>query len=164
MAQYDYADFNWCRLGIIMYGLKPDYAGSIPEGLRPALEWKSIIDMIKTLHPGETVGYGRTYTCDREMRVATVPAGYADGYLRALSNRGCVLIHGKRAPIVGTICMDQMMVDVTDIPEAQVDDEVVLLGKSGDLEYTADDMAHTIGTIGYEIICGISKRTERRYI
>ena len=155
---------GYCRLGIVMYGLKPDYTDRLPEGVTPALTWKSVISMVKEVHRGETIGYGRTYTCGRESRIATVQAGYADGYPRLLSNRGCVLVRGRRAPIVGNICMDQMMVDVTDIPDAQVDDEAVLLGRSRDLEYTADEMAHTIDTIGYEIICGISKRTERRYV
>ena len=165
MAECDDRElFDFCRLGIVMYGLRPNYAGRLPAGLRPALTWKSVISMIKDVHRGEAIGYGRTYTCEHDMRIATVQAGYADGYPRLLSNRGCVLIRGSRAPIVGNICMDQMMVDITDIPDVRVDDEVVLLGESGDLVYTADDMAHTIGTIGYEIVCGISKRTERRYV
>ena len=94
------------------------------------------------------------------MRLATIPTGYADGYDRRLSNRGTVLIHGCKAPVVGRVCMDQMMVDVTDIPDVGLGDEVLLLGK----EYTADDMAADIGTIGYEIVCGISARVPRRYI
>jgi len=150
---------NLARLGIVLYGLKPDYANSLPEGIQPALEWKSVISMIKTVHKGETIGYGRTFTADKELRIATIPTGYADGYNRALSNNGHVLIHGKKAPITGRICMDQFMADVTDIPEASAFDEVTLIGQG----YTADDMAHDIGTIGYEIVCDISPRVERRY-
>ena len=97
------------------------------------------------------------------MRVATIPTGYADGYNRLLSNKGFVLIHGKKAPILGNICMDQMMVDVTNIPEAEMATEVVLLGRSGNIEYTADDMAEAIGSIGYEVMCDISKRVQRYY-
>ena len=147
------------RLGIILYGLKPDYANRLPEGIRPALEWKSVVAMIKTIHKGETAGYGRTFTAERDMRIATIPTGYADGYSRALSNKGCVLINGKRAPVVGRICMDQFMADISEISGVKPQDEVTLLGQG----YTADDMAHTIGTIGYEIVCGISKRVEREY-
>lgn len=147
------------RLGIILYGLKPDYLNELPAGIKPVLTWKTVISMIKTVYPGETIGYGRSFEVKKEMRVATIPTGYADGYSRELSNKGFVIIHGKKAHIVGRICMDQFMVDVTDIPQAKNYDEVILIGE----EFTADDMAHLIGTIGYEVVCGISKRVERRY-
>lgn len=150
---------NLVRLGIIMYGLKPDYANKLPEGIKPCLEWKSVVSMIKKVYPGETVGYGRTYKAEKEMIVATIPTGYADGYNRFLSNKGRVLINGKVAPIVGRVCMDQMMVDVTDIPDVKFEDEVILLGEG----YTADDMAQDARTIGYEIVCDISKRVPRVY-
>lgn len=146
------------RLGIILYGLKPDYHNLLPAGIKPVLSWKSVISMIKEVHPGECIGYGRTFVADREMRVATIPTGYADGYRRELSNKGKVLINGCLAPIVGRICMDQMMVDVTGL-RVKCDDEVILIGE----RYTADDMAHDIGTIGYEVVCGISKRVPRLY-
>ncbi len=151
------------RLGIVMYGLKPDYANTLPEGIRPVLEWKSVISMVKPLHKGETVGYGRTFTAEHEMLLATVPTGYADGYDRLLSNRGYVLIDGHRAPVVGRVCMDQLTVDVTGL-DVEAGDEVVLLGQSGGETYTADDMAQQIGTIGYEIICGITHRVQRKYL
>lgn len=115
--------------------------------------------MLKTVYSGETIGYGRTFAVNREMMIATIPTGYADGYNRGLSNKGFVIIHGKKAPIVGRVCMDQFMVDVTDIPEANRYDEVVLLGEG----FNADDMADMLGTIGYEIICDIGKRVERIY-
>lgn len=152
------------RLGIMLYGLKPDYSNTLPEGIQPALTWKTCITCVKKLHIGESVGYGRTFVADHEMYLATIPTGYADGYDRHLSNCGHVIIHGKRAPIVGRICMDQLMADVTDIPEAAMGDVVILLGKSGDEEYNADDMAQQLGTIGYEVLCNISKRVQRFYI
>ena len=151
---------NLWRLGIVMYGLKPDISNVLPEGIRPALTWKSVISMIHTADEDTTVSYGRTFRTDRKLRIATIPTGYADGYNRMLSGRGVVLIHGKKAPILGRVCMDQMMVDVTEIPEARREDTVTLLGEG----YTADDMAETIGTIGYEIICAISKRVPKVYL
>lgn len=149
---------NLTRLGIVLYGLKPDESNVLPDGIRPVMTWKSVISMIKTIHPGETVGYGRTFIALRETVVATVPTGYADGYSRLLSGKGTVFIHGRPAPVIGRVCMDQMMIDVTGI-EVNFEDEVVLLG--GD--YTADDMAQDIGTIGYEVVCDIGKRVPRVY-
>ena len=150
---------NLARLGIVLYGLRPAYENVLPEGIRPILQWKSVIAMVKDVYPGETIGYGRTYEVRNPMRLATVPTGYADGYDRRLSNRGVVLIHGHRAPVVGRVCMDQLMIDVTGIPDVNMGDEVLLLGEA----YTADDMAADIGTIGYEIVCGISERVPRIY-
>ncbi len=147
------------RLGIVLYGLKPDYENTLPQGIRPAMQWKTVIAMLKTVPAGETIGYGRSYKTERDTVVATLPTGYGDGYHRRLSNLGHVLIHGKKAPIIGRVCMDQMMVDVTDIPEASFEDEVILLGDG----YTADDMAQSLGTIGYEIVCDITKRVTRVY-
>ena len=152
----------FARLGIILYGLKPDYMNVLPEGIKPAMEWKSVISMKKTVHPGETVGYGRTFCAGKEMTVATIPTGYADGYNRLLSNKGYVLINGKKAPVIGRICMDQFMADVTGI-DCSLYDEVVLLGRSGDEVLTADDMAQMTGTIGYEVLCDIGKRVQRVY-
>ena len=154
----------YVRLGIILYGLKPDYLNILPYGIKPAMEWKSVISMIKEVHPGETIGYGRTFVAKNDMKIATIPTGYADGYNRELSNKGYVLLHGQKAPIVGRICMDQFMIDVTNIKESIPYDEVVLLGRNGNLEINADDMAQIIGTIGYTVICDIGKRVERVYI
>ena len=128
------------------------------------MTWKSAISQVKTVHPGETIGYGRTYKVEKESRIATVTTGYADGLNRLLSNKGHVMIKGYKAPIVGRICMDQTLVDVTDIPDVKMGDKVVLIGKCGDLEFTADDMAEELGTIGYEIICNITKRVQRFYV
>ena len=151
------------RLGIVLYGLKPDVDNHLPNGVKPAMTWKSVVSMVKNVHPGETIGYGRTFMVKKEMKVATVTTGYADGLNRLLSNKGFVMINGYKAPIVGRICMDQTLVDVTEIPDVKMGTEVVIIGESGDLTYTADDMAQDLGTIGYEVICNITKRVQRYY-
>ena len=152
------------RLGIVLYGLKPDVANTLPKGIAPAMTWKSVVSQVKTVHPGETLGYGRTFHIEKESRIATVTTGYADGLNRLLSNRGHVMIRGSKAPIVGRICMDQTLVDVSHIPGVQMGDRVVLIGRSGDIVYTADDMATELDTIGYEILCNITKRVQRFYV
>ena len=148
------------RLGILLYGLHPDRDIPLPLGARPALTWKSVVAALETIEAGETVGYGRTFRAEGKRRIATIPTGYADGYPRLLSGKGKVMIRGKFAPVVGRVCMDQMMVDVTDIPDCALSDEVTLLGDG----YTADDMAEDVGTIGYEIVCGIGNRVTRVYL
>ena len=145
----------------MLYGLKPDIANTLPDGIKPVLSWKSVVSCVNTVHSGESIGYGRSYVAQKEMRVATIPTGYADGYSRHLSNKGYVLIRGRKASIVGRVCMDQMVVDVSNIPDVAMEDEVVLIGESGDEILTADDLASIAGTIGYEIVCAISKRVER---
>ena len=155
---------NIVRLGIMLYGLKPDTGCVLPQGIAPALTWKSAISMVKDVHAGETIGYGRSFTVAKDSKIATVTTGYADGLNRNLSNRGFVLINGQKAPIVGKICMDQTLVDVTNIPNVKMGDKVIILGKSGDIEYTADDMANDTGTIGYEVVCDINKRVQRFYV
>lgn len=150
---------NLARVGIALYGLQPNGANPLPISISPVLAWKSTIYMLKTLKPGEYVGYGLSYKAEKEIKVATVSTGYADGYNRLLSNKGKVLVRGKFAPIIGKICMDQFMIDVTDIPNVKLYDEVTLIGE----KYTAEDMALDLGTIGYEVICNISKRVERIY-
>ena len=149
------------RLGIVLYGLKPDASNTLPEGIRPVLSWKCRVAMVKEIAAGDTVGYGRTWTAPEKRRIATLTVGYADGYSRLLSNRGWVLLHGRHAPIVGRVCMDQTMVDVTDIPDTRMGDTAILLGSSGTETLTADDMAALTGTIGYEIVCDISERVPR---
>lgn len=151
------------RLGIVLYGLKPDESNHLPETRAPAMTWKSVVSMVKTVYPGETIGYGRSYKVERESRIATVTTGYADGLNRLLSNKGFMMFEGKKLPIVGRICMDQTLLDVTDIPEIEMGSVVTILGKSGELEYTADQMASDLGTIGYEVICNITKRVQRFY-
>lgn len=148
---------NFCRPGIVLYGLTATGAAAAEEELIPVMTFKSVVSMVKTLHKGDTVSYGRTFTVDGPTKVATVTAGYGDGYPRALSNKGEVIIHGKRAKIIGRVCMDQFMVDVSDIADVKRGDEVVLFGKN----LTATEVADICGTINYEIICGISKRVPR---
>lgn len=151
------------RAGIILYGLHPDMSLPIPDGLEPVMEVKAVISQVKTSQPGDCISYGRTFTVDHEMRIATVTVGYADGYSRLLSGKGEILVHGKRCKIVGRVCMDQLMIDVSDVPEAKSGDIVTLIGRDGDDIITADELASVYGTIGYEVVCGISKRVPRIY-
>lgn len=152
------------RCGIMLYGLKPDKNITMPEGIRPALTWKSVVSMVKDVLPGETIGYGRSFKVAKPMRIATVTTGYADGFNRHLSEGGFVLIKGQKAPIVGRICMDQTLADVSHIKDVKMGDRVVLLGTQEGVTYTANDMAEQLGTIGYEVICNISKRVQRYYL
>ena len=152
------------RAGIIMYGLKPNAALDVPLSLEPVLSFRSRISHIKTVEPGTCISYGRTYIAETERRIATVTIGYADGYSRALSNKGEVLVGGVRCPITGRVCMDQMMIDVTNVPEAEIGAVVTLIGTDGSETITADDVAGICGTIGYEIVCGISKRVPRMFL
>ncbi len=157
------AQFDMVRGGIAMYGCHP--AGHKVEGidLHPVLSWHTYITHIKTIPAGEGVSYGLKFVTPCDMRVGTVAVGYGDGYKRCLSGIVDVLIRGKRARQIGTICMDQMMIDLTDVPEAEVGDDVVLLGAQGDEEITADELADKAGTISYEILLSISERVPRIY-
>jgi alanine racemase len=152
------------RAGIILYGLHPDVSLDIPEGLEPLMELKAVISHVKTVNIGDSISYGRTFVADHEMKIATVTIGYADGYSRLLSSKGEILVHGKRCKIVGRVCMDQLMIDVSDVPEAKSGDIVTLIGEEKGDRITADDLAQIYGTIGYEVVCGISKRVPRIYI
>ena len=152
------------RAGIILYGLHPDVSLDIPEGLEPLMELKAVISHVKTVNVGDCISYGRTFVADHEMRIATVTIGYADGYSRLLSSKGKMLVHGKRCKIVGRVCMDQLMIDVSDVPEAKSGDIVILIGEENGDRITADDLAQIYGTSGYEVVCGISKRVPRIYI
>ncbi len=148
--------YDACRPGIILYGLNPSNEVTL-QGLKPVMTLKSVISMVKWINADEVVSYGRTFKAKGKIKVATVTAGYGDGYPRALSNKGQVIVGGKRANIIGRICMDQFMIDVTDIPNVSVSDEVILFGE----ELTADEVAEKCSTIGYEIVCGINKRVPR---
>ena len=153
------------RAGIILYGYYPsDEVNKKNLDLKPALTLKTKVCHVKELEEGMYVSYGRTYKTEKKTIIATLPIGYADGYSRALSNNGKVIINGHFANIVGRVCMDQCMVDVTDIPNVKVSDEVILLGEQGDLKYNADDMAKDLGTINYEVLCMIKQRIPRVYI
>lgn len=157
-------NYNMVRSGIITYGLYPsDEVDKSKLLLEPSLELISHVVYVKTIKKGDTVSYGRTFTANKDMKIATIPVGYADGYPRLLSNKGRVIINGKYAPIVGRICMDQFMVDVTDIENVNESDVVTLIGKQGDCFISADEVAALSQTINYEIICGIGKRVPRIY-
>lgn len=161
----DYPEFqlDMCRPGVILYGMMPSSKVQKQLDLQRVMRLKSVVSLIKVIPAGTPVSYGCTYRTERETKVATVPIGYADGYPRMLSGKVDVLIRGKRAHSIGRICMDQMMVDVTDIPDVQEEDIVTLIGADGGETVTADEMAELIGTINYEITCDISKRVPRIY-
>ena len=155
---------NMVRAGITLYGLWPsDEVSRDRIELRPVMSMKSQISFIKTLEKGRSISYGGTYVTDRSQRIATIPVGYADGYARGLSNKGYVLIHGKKAPICGRVCMDQFMVDVTDIPEAVEGDAVTLLGRDGDAQITMEELGELSGRFNYEFACLITPRVPRIY-
>lgn len=151
------------RAGIIMYGLCPNYPLPIPEGFKPVMSLKAVVSHVKTIKKGDCISYGRTFVADHEMKIATVTIGYADGYSRLLSSKADVLLNGKRCRITGRICMDQLMIDVTD-NDAKEGDIVTLIGTDGNETITADELASLYNTIGYEVVCGISKRVPRVYI
>ena len=156
--------YELVRSGIVTYGLYPSDEVN-PELLRlkPALQWFSRVSHVKELPAGREISYGGTYVTEKTTRVATVPVGYADGYRRSLSGKFHVLIHGKPAPILGRICMDQMMVDVTDIENLQVGDRVTLVGSDGNETISVEQIAAEAGSFNYEFICGISRRVPRYY-
>ena len=165
IIEYDEAFMDMVRPGIISYGLYPsDDVSRDKLSLTPALALKTHVVHIKTLPAGVGISYNRTFITDRPTVVATIPVGYADGYPRALSNKGRVLIRGQYAKILGNICMDQFMVDVTGIADVGIDDDVTLIGTDGSNTVTAEEVAHIAGTINYEIVCGIGKRVPRVYI
>ncbi len=151
------------RAGIALYGAHPFEAPGV-DVLRPVLSWKTRVARVETVAAGGGVSYGHTFVASRPSRIGTLPVGYADGLCRRLSNVGEVLVHGWRAPLVGQITMDMCMIDVTDIPQAQVGDEVVLIGAQGEDQITVEAMASHCGQIPYEVFCAISARVPRRYL
>lgn len=153
--------FNMVRLGIALYGLSPSSETPLPAGFRPALSFKTRIAQVKTLPPGSFVSYGNTYRTAGSERIAVIPVGYADGFRRAPSHWGDVLVRGQRAPIVGRVCMDQTMVNVSHIPGARQGDEVVLIGQQGGEALTVDEIAEQLGTINYEVVSEILARVPR---
>ena len=156
---------NLARAGISLYGMYPsDEVNKDAISLKPALELISHISFVKNVEAGTSISYGGTFVAPKAMRIATIPVGYGDGYPRSLSNKGAVLIHGKRARILGIVCMDQFLVDVTDIPEAKFMDEVVLVGKDQTETITIDELAELSGRFNYEFICCLGKRIPRVYI
>jgi len=150
------------RIGISLYGL---YPSNIKYNLNliPAMQLKTTISHVKDVEIGETISYGATFETTRKSRIATIPIGYADGYSRILSNNANVIVHGQFAPIVGKICMDQCMIDVTDVNNINIEDEVILFGAEGTKKIPIEELAQTIGTINYELLCVIGKRIPRCY-
>ncbi len=154
--------FDLVRTGIAMYGILPGSDLSDP-GLRPAMSWRSAVTMVKRVTRGDGISYGHHYRVDKDSTIATVPVGYADGYSRLLSNRGEVIIRGRRHPVAGAVTMDHIMVDCGDHP-IEPGDTVTLLGAEAEARVTAEDMAGWMGTIPYEIVCGVSERVPREYV
>jgi alanine racemase len=162
-ARFSSAFFTMVRPGLMLYGYNPLEEGTIGADLRQVLSLVTRIAFIKKVPPGVPISYGRTFTTKRESIIATLPIGYADGYCRGLSNKGVALVRGMRVPVVGRVCMDMCMIDVTDVPNACEGDDVVLIGSQGSERITADDIAAMTGTIAYEVLCGISNRVPRIY-
>ncbi len=156
------ANMDIVRAGITLYGLWPsDEVDKSKISLKPVLSLKSHVAYVKTLEPGESISYGGTYVTTGTEKIATIPVGYGDGYSRGLSNQGYVLIHGKKAPIRGRVCMDQFMVDVTDISDVKIGDEVTLIGKDGAEEITMEEIGAVSGRFNYEFACDLGKRIPR---
>lgn len=164
ITNYHNENYNCARAGIFMYGLNPssDIKGNF--SVSPLLSWKTVVTMVKEIPAGAQVSYGRTFTAEHPMKIATLAVGYADGYSRRLSSKGDVLIHGRRCRILGRVCMDQMMVDVSSLEHVKMGDIALLIGQEGNELITAEELAQICGTIGYEIICNISRRVPRVYL
>ena len=157
-------NLDMVRDGICVYGMYPsDEVDKTKLKLTPAMEIKSYVSFVKTLEAGVEIGYGGTYTTTKETTVATIPVGYADGYSRALSNRGRVLIKGKSFPIIGRVCMDQFMVDISELPEIRQGDEVTLVGRDSDEYISIEEVADMSYSFNYEFVCDIGKRIPRVY-
>jgi alanine racemase len=154
---------NAVRAGIAIYGLRPSSQIEPAVPLKPALTMKSRVARVRTLPAGSSISYGRTYITPRAMPVALVPVGYGDGYHRLVSNRGAVLINGKRVPIVGRVCMDHFVVDISQAGPVEVNDEIVLIGRQGEGQITADEVATWAETINYEVTTSLLPRVPRFY-
>lgn len=162
--RYPESRFDLVRVGLALYGVYPDGTGEGDVELEPVLSWKSHVSMVKEVEAGSPVSYNRTYVTPSRKVLATIPVGYADGYMRCLSNRGFVLVNGQECPVVGRVCMDQLVADVTGVTGVRRGTEVVLIGRQGDRQIRVEDIAEIAGTISYEILCGVSKRVPRVYI
>jgi alanine racemase len=165
VMDYPQAHYDAVRPGIILYGCYPsEEVDKSQLDLEPVMSVKANIVYMKTVPAGTSISYGRKFTTERESRIATIAIGYADGYSRALSGNVDVLVRGRRAPVVGNICMDQCMIDVTDIPDISPTDEVVIMGRSGDEQITAEELASKLGTINYEVLCDFGMRLRKVYL
>jgi alanine racemase len=157
-------DLNLVRPGLMLYGVAPAPWLSERVKLQPVLTWKTAVVHLKRVRSGTPISYGSTWRAPRESLIATLPVGYADGYARSLSNKASVLIRGRRAPVVGRVCMDMIMVDVTSVPGAEMGDEVVLLGRQGEERVSAEELANILGTIPYEVLCAVGARVPRETV
>lgn len=164
-AIFDYPEFqlDMVRAGIILYGSAPSKKVLCP-GIKEVMSLKAFVSMVKTLQPGDCVSYGCTYRANKEITLATVPVGYADGFWRSNINKANFIINGKKAPLTGRVCMDQLMIDVTDIPGVKAGDTVVIMGEQGSEKILSSDIADINNTISYEILCAVGKRVPRYYI
>ena len=153
--------YSLVRPGIAIYGLAPSDEVPLPAGFQPALAFKTQVAQVKDIPAGEGISYGATYITQRETRIAVLPVGYADGFRRAPATWGSVLIHGQEAPLIGRVCMDQCMVDVSHIPDVRRGDEVVLIGRQGEATLTAEEVARRLGTISYEVVSALLARVPR---
>lgn len=164
IVDMNYANLDMVRCGITTYGLYPsEEVNKYNLAIKPAMELETHVSYVKELEAGHGIGYGSTFVTDKLMRIATIPVGYGDGFSRALSNRGRVLIHGKSAPIVGRVCMDQFMIDVSAIPEAEQGDVVTLIGRDGSEEITVEEIGCLSYSFNYEVVCNVGKRIPRIY-
>jgi alanine racemase len=161
---YKQAHFNLVRPGIILYGAYPDIASKEIIGVKPILSLKTKVIYIKNVEAGRSISYGRTYIAKKDMKIATLPVGYADGYTHLLTHKAKVLIKGKEVAVIGKICMDQIMIDVSSIADLALGDEVTLIGKDSNREITVEELAQLAGTIPYELLCWIGDRVKRIYI
>ncbi len=158
-------NLNMVRSGITTYGLYPsEQVSREVMRLTPAMQWKSVVSYVKDIEAGTSISYGGTFVSDRSMKVATIPVGYADGMKRDLSNKGRVLIRGRYANILGRVCMDQFMVDVSDIPYVSAGDEVTIFGRDGGREIPVEEVAGQCHSFNYEFVCGITARVPRKYV
>jgi alanine racemase len=156
------ARFDLVRLGIALFGIEPSPTCPMPPELKPALTWKAVLTQVKMVPAGRGVSYGHTYTTTHEERIGAVAVGYGDGYRRTDGN--VVLVGGRRVPVVGRVCMDQLLVQLDPVPEARMGDEAVLIGTQGAERLRAEDVAAIWGTLSYEVVCGITDRVPRRYV
>ena len=163
IVKYPASRYSLVRPGIMLYGYQTLAPEDPAAEVQPILTWKTTIAHLHTIHPGDSVSYNRTFVASRQSRIAVLPVGYADGYNRLLSNRGLVLIGERRAPVVGRVCMDMIMVDVTDVPGVEIGHEAILIGQQGRERITAADLASWQQTIPYEILCAIGPRVPRQY-
>jgi alanine racemase len=164
ILNYPSSHFSMVRPGLITYGVWPSAIPATSSPWKPVLRWETRVVLVKDFEPGSSIGYGRTYTTEQHMRGAVLPVGYADGYKHALSNRAEVIIRGRRCPVRGSVCMDQVVVDVTDVEGVAVDDVVTLIGTDGNETITAEELARHAQGIPYDILAGIGARVRRDYI